>query len=207
MISFYTPNSDYSLHAARLDRECDKLRLKRVIEALPDQGDYLANCRQKPRFIRDMLKRLNKPVLWVDVDASIYRKPMELANINADFAAVPKPAHMSRAWYVCALYFSPIALPWIEGWIKHTDYDQWSDDSAFDRLWRKQPIANCLELPSTYFGIIDIEQPRKSQVIGHRISSGEQKTRFLSAQTLRAQVGGRLQAGACSETGKDGAGT
>lgn len=176
IISFYTPNWLYSQHAERLRNECKTLGLDFYIEERPDAGDYLANCRQKPFFILECLKKLNKPVLWIDVDGSIYQKPELLNDTPYEFAAKRKKAHCARVWHVCTMYFTPKAIPFVEAWCSNTG--DWSDELALDEICKAGVTLPALELPENYHHIIGDGKIPDDLVIAHRLSDSEQKRHF-----------------------------
>jgi hypothetical protein len=180
VISFYTPNWLYSDHAKRLTRECELLGLDYLIEERPDAGDYLANCRQKPAFIAYALRKLDRPVLWIDVDGSIYRRPDLLDAPGVDFAAKRKPSNCTRIWHVCALYFTPNALPFVDAWVAATS--QWSDESALDEMWKSGVTLPAMELPDEYHHILNDGPQPKNTVIAHRLSQSDQKREFNRQQ-------------------------
>lgn len=173
VISFYTANWKYSEHAARLKAECEELGLEYLIEERPDRGDYLANCRQKPAFIAECLEKLKRPVLWIDVDGSIYKRPELFENIDADFAAFPKEQG-DRRWYVCTLYFGPGALSFVQAWAAMCK--DWSDESALHDLWLTKPEIKTFVLPQSYSCMEGCDCD--GAVIRHRLSKSEQKKEF-----------------------------
>ena len=176
LISFFTNDWEYPAHAKRLKRECEILKIDYVIKERPSAGGYLENTCMKPFFILECLKELKKPVLWVDVDASIYKTPALLKNLNADFAAMPKAAGMSRKWHVGTLWFNytPKAIKFLEKWCKLSH--KLSDESALQDLWENYQDINCFELPATYhLLLIHGNKPSHQTVIAHRISDGKSK--------------------------------
>jgi hypothetical protein len=184
VISFYTGNWKYSQYAERLKIDCERLGLDYVIEERPDAGDYLANCRQKPVFILECLQRLQRPVLWVDVDGSIYQRPDFLDAPDFDFAARPKPPKCTRKWHVCAMYFTPAAEWFVQRWVNMLS--DWSDESALHELWQQAPSIKYAELPGNYMMILDEhEDPPADLVMSTRLSSSDQKRAFQAANRVR----------------------
>jgi len=56
------------------------------IVGVPSQGSWELNCAYKPFFLMEMLKRLQKPLLWVDADAVFVRTPRWVGIFEADIA-------------------------------------------------------------------------------------------------------------------------
>jgi len=176
VISFFTNDWEYPEHAKRLKRECGILKLDCLIKERPGAGGYLENTCMKPFFILESLKELKRPVLWVDVDASIYKQPVFCKNLDADFAARPKAAGMSRKWHVGTLWFNytPKAIAFLEKWCEMSH--RLSDESALQDLWETNPDIKCKELPADYhLLLINNAKPTLNTVIAHRISDGKSK--------------------------------
>ncbi len=75
IISFYTKNTIYEKEVAELIESCQMLQLDFVIEEKEDLGHWQSNCRAKPLFIYESLKKYQRPLFWVDADAIILKKP------------------------------------------------------------------------------------------------------------------------------------
>jgi hypothetical protein len=172
--SFYTPTWEYPQHAARLRRECQILRLPHVIEERPDAGGYIANCRIKPVFLLETMRRVQAPLLWIDVDGSILRRPSALRP-DVDFMARTMPWDRSRQWHVGTLFFNntPGALDLLERWVAQLRDD--SDEAALDRVWRLGHFPRVAPLPASYFHVLNGRQVQPDTVIAHRLSSSPAK--------------------------------
>ena len=172
--SFYTPNDDYPAHAERLIRECKVLGLPLHIAQLPDAGSYLANTRLKPAFLRDTMAALDTPLLWVDVDGSILKRPDAL-RADVDFMARRMPPSRDRTWHVGTLYFNATdpAKALLAAWCRRTR--RGSDEAAFEVAWRGWKGVHA-ELPASYFEILGPgREPSEDAVIAHRLSTSESK--------------------------------
>lgn len=175
LISFYTKDWCYPDHARRLEAECEGLGLDYRIVELPSTKSYLRNTCLKPQFILDCFA--DRPLLWVDVDASIYRRPDFFLQTGWDFQAkrITTPNRI-RTWHVGTMYFEPnetmraFMLDWINN-LKVTD------ESALEQTWRHwQNRLKTRDIPATYF---EIEPNKRTDecVIYHRLSLGEAKGR------------------------------
>ena len=109
VVSFWT-GSPWREHAVQLTADCRTLGLPFEIGRLPDLGSWVANCAQKPAYIRDMLRELSAPVLWIDADARILQKPALLADPKEEFAVHAVPGRETRK----QIGRDPIPLP--DGW-------------------------------------------------------------------------------------------
>jgi hypothetical protein len=191
VISFYTDTWEYPTYARKLLANCNTLGLQSFISVVDDTGDWLANTRLKPKYILDTLKRLEGPVLWVDVDGSILKQPnILMGDISFDFAARKMHNTRQKEWHVGTLFFNynERALAFLEKWNEQTIQDKWSDEYSLDVLWKSQgeEVINLkvLELPPEYFYMIrnNGEEPNWKTVVCHRASKGESKEEFMKSE-------------------------
>jgi hypothetical protein len=83
----------YSDHAKRFIKNCRDLEIPFIVRELNSKGDYRLNCLSKPRFLFDMIKEINTPFVWMDVDSIIHQKLNVFDDLapNCDLAfAFPK---------------------------------------------------------------------------------------------------------------------
>lgn len=183
LISFYTKDWEYPQHARRLRTECNGLQIEHDIRELKSTGSYLKNTCMKPEFILLMLMEHKRPVLWVDVDASVYKNLHELgalARLGFDFAARPiTNQKRTRKWHVGTMWFNPTVatLVFLKAWI--TRCGDMTDESALEQCWQKGEMAalKTHELGTEYFQILRHANTRPpiQTVIAHRISTGASK--------------------------------
>jgi hypothetical protein len=87
IISFYADlnyNTYYSSRANILIEKCKKFNIPHAIEMIQSTGSYMLNCLKKPSFIKDMMKKYNEPLIWMDCDTD-FREPFDIFdNINDD---------------------------------------------------------------------------------------------------------------------------
>lgn len=176
IVSFYTRDWEYPQHAVRLARECVALGLDFRIDERPSAGGYLENCCLKPYFIRDMLK-LGRPILWIDVDGSIIRRPVFFDGLDVDFAARKMAAGRARTWHVGTMFFrpTPAMIAFVDKWCELCG--GLSDESALDALWNECQDITTSDIPQEYFQIARgrFYRPPTDTVIYHRISDGPSK--------------------------------
>lgn len=198
LISFYTKDWQYPQHAKRLKRECDTLGIPNLIQELPSTGSYLKNTCLKPQFILDKLKELKSPVLWVDVDASIFQYPQCCDALlefyfdkSVDFAARPMSPERDRTWHVGTMWFNykPNVIEFLEKWISNTG--NLSDESALEKTWQDDGwMLDTFDLPKEYFYIERKGQPvPDGTVIMHRISDSAMKKRDMRTAKIKRDRG------------------
>jgi len=83
----------YSDHAKRFIKNCRDLNMPFIVRELQTKGDYRLNCLSKPRFLYDMIKEINIPFVWMDVDSIMHKQLIVFDDLaaNCDIAfAFPK---------------------------------------------------------------------------------------------------------------------
>lgn len=183
IVSFYTRDWEYPQHAKRLKAECEQLGLEYCIEERPSRKGYLENTCIKPTFISEMLYEHRRPILWIDVDASIYKRPDFFWDLTADFAAKRMAATRKRTWHVGTMWFNFTrdTIEFVDRWVKVTG--EISDESALEATWQDFGWLNAVDIPPTYFQIEkELTVPPSSVVIMHRLSNSpskrQQQSRF-----------------------------
>lgn len=183
IISFYTKNTGYETEANFLKKSCEKLNLSYEIEPIDSFGSWEKNCCYKPLFIKQKLQKLNGPVLWVDADGMMLKKPLLLDRLHCD-TAVPlndkktqdDPAYLFSA----TLFFTPEkkSLQLIDLWIDSCEQrqqvkgkkDVWIDQQTLrDIILENKVNATIERLPRSYWHIYNSaeEESEEQAVILH----------------------------------------
>lgn len=158
IISFYTIDTPYAELANRLRESCKTLGLDYRIEGIESKGSWEFNCATKARFILDQWRRLKVPVLWVDADALVRRKPSLLAGTDADFAV-----HKIERWEMASgtIYFNQTnhAQRLLERWgelcrLEPAVWDQHHLDAAWEEMANLFPLKT-IWLPQSYTKVFD----------------------------------------------------
>lgn len=86
VVSFYAGDPYYAEAAARLRARLDTLGMEHDIVGLevPADADWIDICRRKIAFYRDMLLKHERPIIWMDVDSEILRRPEAMLRSQAD---------------------------------------------------------------------------------------------------------------------------
>lgn len=188
IVSFYTNDWDYPLYAEQLRENCNSLGLDCYIVQKDSLNDYVKNCNMKPFFIKEMLERFKKPILWMDVDGSIVSMPVLLSDQTVkdfDIAGNRSQRDRSRV-HVGSIWFnySPTTLSFVDAWCEAI-VKQGIDDAVFNGVWTKfVDKIKFFELPPEYFVILPTPKspvPADSCIV-HRLSNSVLK------QTYKHQV-------------------
>ncbi|MEM7175286.1 MAG: putative nucleotide-diphospho-sugar transferase [Chlamydiota bacterium] len=86
IISYYTQGTGYEREVKNLIASCQKLNIPCQIDSITSLGSWEENCCYKPRYILKKLDELSTPVLWVDADAVIVKRPTLFESMTADIA-------------------------------------------------------------------------------------------------------------------------
>lgn len=178
-ISFFTVGTLYEQHATELTKTLDAFNLPMdIVPITPGFDSWEKTCNFKPTFILNMMaKHAGRPLVWVDADARIRRRPIlfdSLAKENYDIAY-----HLRAGIELLSgtLYLSPSCQRLVEAWQKECQSSplQWDQISLGNAL-RQVPVK-AFNLPPTYCQIFDTMKGAGDPVIEHL-----QASRVVKAQ-------------------------
>lgn len=185
IISFYTNDWEYPSYGDKLKKQCDDLGLDHHIVEREGTDSYLSNCRMKPAFILECMRQFKRPLLWIDVDGGILKKPEFFVDLDVDFAAKKMPPNRNREWHVGTMWFnySDNCLFFVTKWDEITNTNKHpTDESGLQECWDlyKNNITST-DIPEDYFLIKKANNSiTKNTVIFHRLSTGESKMKLKS---------------------------
>lgn len=181
IVSYYTAGTQYEQHAQRLIESLHGLDLPHLVVPVDSFGCWERNCSYKPSFILEMWRRLKKPILWVDADATAHALPLGLADAAFDFAI-----NKYFGWKFASgtLYFNqtPAAARLLQSWVAAANAEPLLFDQVTLTLaWWRTAQETCLRtawLPRAYTQIFDMPQEP---------DSGEEPV-FIHHQASRQEV-------------------
>jgi hypothetical protein len=114
LVSFWC-GGDYYREAARLLREdCERVGLDHDIVEIESatSEDWIAACRRKIPFYLEMHRKHRRPILWLDVDSRLTRRPEIFDGATCDIAGFLRGFRYLRDFDPQALprFFAPFAL-------------------------------------------------------------------------------------------------
>lgn len=180
IVSFYTEDWKYPKYAKRMQNKCKELELDCYIQKMESKGGWLQNTCMKPQFILDCLLKFKRPILWLDVDTNIVRKPTLLNGFSKDFAGCKTPDFHTKELFVGTLVFSYTekALDFVSRWVENTG--DISDHSSFDETWKEYGhTLDTLMLPETYSSVLD-SNPKPGRVFVIELSKGRSKMKQMA---------------------------
>lgn len=156
-VSYYTRGSPYEAEAQALSEGLRAFGLSHEICGVTPRGSWEKNCAYKPTFILDMLvKHPGTPIVWVDADARIRRRPDLFDSLDCDIAFHRKGGEELLSG---TLYFGPTkaAMEILREWQSRCadnplEWDQRCLDSV---VKENRPGARFGELPASYVSIFD----------------------------------------------------
>jgi len=170
IVTAYTVSShlgDYYKRAvARFTKSCIKHDLKHIVYPLNQVGDWVKGCNLKPTVILDALQTFKQPILWIDADAVILRRPEIFDNVDFDMAL---HVQGSGHWLSGTLYFSTNAIDFVKDW-KEVTTSSTPDEITLLNLYRNRANKpKMLALPKEYNQVVHAETDLKDLIIGHYI--------------------------------------
>jgi hypothetical protein len=124
-VSYYTIGNGYEAEAAELERSLNAHRLPHRIEGVVPNGWTWARATQyKAEFLRRMqLEHPDRPIVWLDADARVVRRPLLFDCLDCHFAG---HWYRQRELLSGTLYFAPgrttqhLVEEWIESNRRHS---------------------------------------------------------------------------------------
>lgn len=131
----------YSDHAKRFIKNCRDLKIPFIVRELESKGNYRDNCLSKPRFLYDMIKEINIPFVWMDVDSVIHRSLDVFDDIGANcdlafaFPKIPTKEDPSIALPKASPIFinnTAVAIDFLWDWINAVEEVKAQNIPVFD---------------------------------------------------------------------------
>lgn len=151
-VSFYTP--PYAAEAEGLIQSLGRWNLNHEIVAVADRGSWVKNCAYKASFIRDMmLKHECRPLVWLDADARVMRRPDLFDSLTCDLAC-----HYRDGTELLSgtLYIGPTARDLVRQWeqacLEHPN--EW-DQRVLAGVIERERRWKIINLPADYTAIFD----------------------------------------------------
>ncbi|MCK4934536.1 MAG: hypothetical protein KAR79_03020 [Simkaniaceae bacterium] len=169
IISFYTKNTPYEKEAKALSESCKKFQLDSDIVGIDTLGDWEVNCCYKSKFLLNQLETKKKPLIWIDADGEINKRPTLFETIDADLAVwINKKASIHHLSKVIS---STIYINYTENTLKLlrlwknlcekqlTDpkrkVEIWDQTCLRDAMFHQETQAKILPLPDSYCARFD----------------------------------------------------
>lgn len=191
VISYYTLGTPYEQEVEGLKQSVRELELDHDIRGVDSLGSWERNCARKARFVLDMARQHDRPVLWVDADAVIRRPPLLLAGAEPDFAV-----YRAHGWQLASgtVYFNRTepAQALLAAWVRHCEaepgvWDQIHLDTAWEEVTATRPLRT-MWLPQTYTKIFDAAPDSDGPVGATHANHEPVIEHFQASRRLKRQV-------------------
>ena len=179
IICFYTPNTGYEKEVEGLIASCKKFDLSYSIDPIPNFGTWEKNCCFKPKYILKKLTDLKRPVLWLDADAIIAKKPTLFETLDADIALriveeLPNDHQSKMISGTIFVNHTPAAFEILKDWDQETETLFKQDPHLWDQVSLRnvllQSPAKVYPLDHRYYQVfnkIEDEETLQKAIIVH----------------------------------------
>lgn len=171
-VSAFTKNTPYEEEVETLRDSLDKFGLSYVIYEIPNQGSWIRNTQEKVKYMFRALEDYKCPIVWVDADAEIHKKPDYFKSVNKDIEF-----YTIKEWddYLIGTLFLNYNLrvkEFITTWIYNCEINNLSAQKVFKNVIKKTPDLDVGNLPVEYIKIFDNDlQKCDDPVIVHNQAS------------------------------------
>ena len=172
VISFFTIGTPYQQEAKRLIESCERFNIEHHIVGIAPGENWTATCALKGPFVAECMRKFERPVLWIDVDAEVVRFPSLFENLECDVAA-----YRGRRLLSGTVYFGNsdaarnVAEDWSNRCVRRSGvWDQLLLDDAL-RATRRRVVFR--QLPQGYCKIFDkpwAEEPQTAYIVHYQAS-------------------------------------
>lgn len=156
-IGYFTIGTPYQMEAVECMKTLDAFGLEHEFVGVPNSRSWVRNCARKPEVIRKLhLKHDGRPLVYIDADARVRRKPIafELIAPDVDIACHYRNGGelLSGTVYMGATADARRLLDlWCDGCKKQPD--DW-DQITLQNILREQAF-NVYRLPAPYCSVFD----------------------------------------------------
>ncbi|WP_395328278.1 class I SAM-dependent methyltransferase [Novosphingobium sp. BL-8H] len=198
VVSFFTADNEYAEYAARLRATLDGFGVDHVLQPIGSIGGWEMNCAYKAQFIYEQWLMSDRPIVWLDADATVEAMPDLFSALDADVALHKwtwNHAEQDRGWEFCSgtLYFgkTELAGELLRQWVLRCQadpltWDQVHLSSAWCDIASIRPLKTTW-LPRAYLHI-DGAPGAETAVIRHWQASRQAKADGRKADAEPRQV-------------------
>ena len=109
LITYYTTKTPYAMKVKAIINDFNRLGVEYEVIARPSLGTRVQNQREKIYIINEVMDRLNKPILWIDADARLHKKPIffeQVVKDGIDFSAFYRTKGWFKGWKGGIMFFN-----------------------------------------------------------------------------------------------------
>jgi tetratricopeptide (TPR) repeat protein len=152
-VSMFTPG--YKEQAEKLKKSLDDFDLHYTIYEVPNQGTWIRNTQEKPKYIFRALEEYKCPVVWLDADAIVKKKPELFKTIRDDIAFYTIKEWDDMLTGTMFFNYNRRVKEFISNWIYNCEINNLPDQRVFIDLMKKDNTLQKGKLPVEYVKIFD----------------------------------------------------
>jgi hypothetical protein len=186
VVSFFTEFGNYRPDAMRMIESCKRFGLDYYVWQIPGEKNWLANCRYKPQFLKEMLKACpGKNLVWIDADGVIQQYPILFDHLcswqNLQQYHIGVHYFRNRELLTGTVYLKncPETMQLLDGWIDQVrQQPNTKEQLVLQMVLPLWPQYKVFMLPPNYCQIYDLMKWAGKPVIEH----------FQASRRLRAKA-------------------
>jgi hypothetical protein len=145
VVGFYTKDTVYEEEANKLIKTLDTFSIPYYLYPIENKGQWVLNCAQKPKIIKQALDEFIDDILYLDVDARVLRRPdFEQLELSCPGYCVWKNPYTKNPEELASgtIYFpnNKISRAVLDDWISMQEkYPKMWDQKVLETLYKKYP--------------------------------------------------------------------
>ena len=178
IVSCYSSDIGYTKEAEGLKESLHRFEISdKHVESFKSLGSWEKNCQYKAVFLKNKLKEIGEPVVWLDADARLLKYPELFKHIDTDVAWHYLRGSKGFSLLSGTLYLTPNERVYslMDDWIVlNNENDEWDQRNLSTVVEFSE--VNITRLPREYCQIFDNKGgANKDTVILHRQASRKLK--------------------------------
>lgn len=177
VISYYTIDTVYELEVEKLMASLDTFKIPYQIYGVPTLGSWLNNTGFKAEFVRDVMKIVDRPCVWLDADCEVIKEPVLFAQLLEQKVSISvyirgddnEPNLNSSTIY---LGNDAFCKETVEAWVdemKKSDYRIW-DQKCLEFVYKRNP-EKFHKIPPEYAKKAKMGKKKSSVIFQNNIST------------------------------------
>lgn len=179
IVSGYSSDPYYVKSYDIFSRMTASIQNKILIKPFEHRGNWHDNTRMKPEIILEFLLQEKSPVMWIDIDAEVYKTvDLDIPN-NIDMMGIKQEWGPRRNWCVGTILFNYTenAIGILEDWINSCRTSGGTDEAHLEKIWVEKWHNKCNTaiLDNKFFIMEKIHFKDYNTVIMHKSSGNARK--------------------------------
>lgn len=190
--AYYTP--DYLVHAVKLKRSLEALRVNHFLKRFEPSGGWAAGTRIKPAFLEECLSRFHpKHILYVDADAEVQKPLTALDCVTSDIAMcfIPVEKHVRLSVGTIYVRNTEGGRRFLANWRSEGAKapPAATDSEAMHKVFSQTPGLTIEILPQSYIGRDD-----EAETVVQHFSVSRSKRKHIKRRRRRLKFLGSIAA-------------